>query len=470
MFFCNVVFQFCCLLPQVSLAGSIPNLGFNPCMSCIAGALSAIDSWSHHHIVFFLQYFVVALAQSLPLSALGLILQIDLDGRAHPEEVNTFYANALLVPALFKPMPGLLSDSLRLRGIGRRPVLVFIQILWCAALVQAANSRSRSSYFVFYSALALCCGAAEAVLDGASVELMQELELSGAEVQATSFAFKTAGSLVARMASPLTLAAFSSHHTAAKVCVVAPLAAVGISMCASFPAIRRADRGASSGVPWCWQSGVLAGAFFLFIRGAVPTEEDTFASFISTKVSGVWVGIRNASGSLGGFAALCCFQALPVEITKNLRLTILITTCQAVLVGGGLRLFLSTVDLSSFPWLYALCTALGGAADSLAFLPNLAICADCAPKDFGALGFAVLSLFLDLGDQVSSRLAALLTEAYHIGNGKDGVLKLSIKLVKGPLLGSSWQLCGALSPFHAAPAMSSASSRLWPQRHQLCNG
>eukprot|EP00913_Durusdinium_trenchii_P011733 g11019.t1 len=317
--------------------------------------------------VFFLQYFVVALAQSLPLSALGLILQIDLDGRAHPEEVNTFYANALL------HLQGLLSDSLRLRGIGRRPVLVFIQILWCAALVQAANSRSRSSYFVFYSALALCCGAAEAVLDGASVELMQELELSGAEADTGLVHF--------------------------------------CSIC---------NAGDFSGVPWCWQSGVLAGAFFLFIRGAVPTEEDTFASFISTKVSGVWVGIRNASGSLGGFAALCCFQALPVEITKNLRLTILITTCQAVLVGGGLRLFLSTVDLSSFPWLYALCTALGGAADSLAFLPNLAICADCAPKDQQALGFAVLSLFLDLGDQVSSRLAALLTEAYHIGNGKDG--------------------------------------------------
>eukprot|EP00435_Cladocopium_sp_Y103_P022132 s1863_g5.t1 len=63
--------------------------------------------------------------------------------------------------------------------------------------------------WAFFSAIALCCGAAEAILDGTSVELMQELELSGAEVQSTAFAFKTAGSLVAYAASPLTLAAFS---------------------------------------------------------------------------------------------------------------------------------------------------------------------------------------------------------------------------------------------------------------------
>lgn len=388
-------------------------------MWSLHAARSAIQSWSHHHFVFFMQYFLVALAQSLPVSALGLILQIDLDGRGHPEEVNTFYANVLLAPALSKPFPGALSDWLRLRGIGRRPILVVIHILWCAALVEAADSRSRSTFFAFFSAIALCCGAAEGILDGTSVELMQELELSGAEVQSTAFAFKTAGSLVAYAASPLTLALFSSHYAAAKVCALVPAVAVPISMCASFPSLPPADVRISSGFSAFCSRGALFGAFFLFIRGAVPTESDTFSSFISTKVSGVWVGVRNTSSNIGSFVALVSFQALPRKITQNLRFTILTTQCVAVLVGGTIRFLLAVKDFSSLPWMYALCAAAIGAVDSLSFLPNLAICADCAPKDFGALGFAVLSLVLDLGDQVSSRLAASLTEAFHLGSDKD---------------------------------------------------
>lgn len=43
--------------------------------------------------------------------------------------------------------------------------------------------------------IAMCCGAVEAVLDGASVELMHALELSGAEVQSTAYAFKTVRAL-----------------------------------------------------------------------------------------------------------------------------------------------------------------------------------------------------------------------------------------------------------------------------------
>lgn len=378
-------------------------------------ACSAVQSWSHHHFAFFLQYFLVAVAQSLPLSALGLILQIDLDGRNHPEQVSTFYANVLLAPAFFKPIPGGLSDWLRLKGIGRRPVLVVIWILWCAALIEAADSRSRGSYFVFYSAIALCCGAAEAVLDGATVELMQELDLSGAEVQSTAFAFKTAGSLVAYAASPVTLAVFSSHYAAAKVCALVPILAMPISMYASFPAfVARRPAGFSAKC----SRGVLFGAFFLFIRGAVPTESDTFSSFLSKQVTSVWLGVCNTMSNIGGFLALVSFQALPTKVTENLRLTILTTTTLAAMVGGLVRYFLAK-SIGSPPWIYVLCAALVGAVDSLSFLPNLAICADCSPKDFGALGFALLSLVLDLGDQVSARLAAALTEEFQLGYAKD---------------------------------------------------
>lgn len=378
-------------------------------------ACSAVDSWSHHHFAFFLQYFVVAVAQSLPLSALSLILQIDLDGRNHPEEVNTFYANALLAPAFFKPFPGGLSDWLRLRGIGRRQVLVVIYILWFAALFEVADSRSRGSYFVFYTAVALCNGAAEAVLDGATVELMQELDLSGAEVQSTAFAFKTAGSLVASAASPVTLAMFSSHYASAKVCAIVPILAIPISMYASFPTfvVRR-----PAGCSVKCSRGLLFGAFFLFIRGAVPTESDTFYSFLSYQVNAVTLGVCNTMSNIGGFLALVSFQALPTKITQNLRLTILTTTTLAAMVGGLVRYFLAK-SVGSPPWMYVVCAALVGAVDSLSFLPNLAICADCSPKDFGALGFALLSLVLDLGDQVSARLAAALTEDFQLGYAKD---------------------------------------------------
>eukprot|EP00438_Fugacium_kawagutii_P032687 Skav221348 [mRNA] locus=scaffold1845:143227:156381:- [translate_table: standard] len=61
----------------------------------------------------------------------------------------------------------------------------------------------------------------EAILDGTSVELMQELDLSGAEVQSTAFAFKTAGSMVAVAATDLILAAFSNHYIALRVCAIA---------------------------------------------------------------------------------------------------------------------------------------------------------------------------------------------------------------------------------------------------------
>ncbi|CAJ1367375.1 unnamed protein product, partial [Effrenium voratum] len=101
-----------------------------------------------------------ALAQSLPAAALALILNVDLDGRAYPEEVNTFYANVLLAPAFFKPIPGGLSDWLRLRGCGRRPFLVLIELLWCISLVFASEARTRGSFFAAFVAVALCCGAA----------------------------------------------------------------------------------------------------------------------------------------------------------------------------------------------------------------------------------------------------------------------------------------------------------------------
>ncbi|CAJ1367376.1 unnamed protein product, partial [Effrenium voratum] len=124
------------------------------------GLWDVLQTWSHQHTVFFLHYLLLALAQSLPAAALALILNVDLDGRAYPEEVNTFYANVLLAPAFFKPIPGGLSDWLRLRGCGRRPFLVLIELLWCISLVFASEARTRGSFFAAFVAVALCCGAA----------------------------------------------------------------------------------------------------------------------------------------------------------------------------------------------------------------------------------------------------------------------------------------------------------------------
>ncbi|CAJ1377244.1 unnamed protein product, partial [Effrenium voratum] len=337
------------------------------------------------------------------------------DGRAYPEEVNTFYANVLLAPAFFKPIPGGLSDWLRLRGCGRRPFLVLIELLWCISLVFASEARTRGSFFAAFVAVALCCGAAEAVLDGASVELMRNLNLCGAEVQSTAFAFKTAGSLLAFATSPLLLAT-CSHYTAAKVCAIVPLAAVPVSMFASFPVPASASCGPSRRGRVV-SAAALFGACFLFLRGAVPTEGDTFSSFMSTKVSGAWVALTTAGSSVGGLLALLAFQAMPADVTKHLVSTICATTATAVVVGGGVQFFLAAAAPSA-AWIYALGATVVGAVDTLFFLPNLAICADCAPKDFGALGFAVLSLVLDLGDQASARIAAQLVEANHLGSGQ----------------------------------------------------
>eukprot|EP00439_Symbiodinium_sp_Y106_P063423 s2518_g9.t2 len=408
-----------------------------------------VQPWTHHHLAFFVQYLLAAFAQSLPLSAMGLILNVDLDGRAHPEEVNAFYANALLAPALIRPLLGALSDGIRRCNCGRRPVLVMLQAIWAVGLVQASVSRTRWGYFVAYTAVALCTGAAEAVLDGVSVELMRNTGRSATEVQAKSFSFKTAGSLGAFAASPLMLKVFSSHFIAVRVCALVPLA-TAIATLATFPAFELPGRvftgtnthpDASSGqrqlcrlVP----RGAWFGAIFLFVRGAMPTESDTFSGFVSTKVSGVWVSIIFACSNLGSLLALLSFQALP-QCRRQLVPTVVATALLAVYGCSYARLLIraakSFLRISAFvgaavqcllvaaspsmPWIYALGAAAVGAVDSLAFLPNLAICAQCAPKDFEAAGFAVLSLILDLGDQASARMASFIVQAFDLGSGED---------------------------------------------------
>eukprot|EP00439_Symbiodinium_sp_Y106_P061308 s2518_g9.t1 len=387
-----------------------------------------VQPWTHHHLAFFVQYLLAAFAQSLPLSAMGLILNVDLDGRAHPEEVNAFYANALLAPALIRPLLGALSDGIRRCNCGRRPVLVMLQAIWAVGLVQASVSRTRWGYFVAYTAVALCTGAAEAVLDGVSVELMRNTGRSATEVQAKSFSFKTAGSLGAFAASPLMLKVFSSHFIAVRVCALVPLA-TAIATLATFPAFELPGRvftgtnthpDASSGqrqlcrlVP----RGAWFGAIFLFVRGAMPTESDTFSGFVSTKVSGVWVSIIFACSNLGSLLALLSFQALP-QCRRQLVPTVVATALLAAFVGAAVQCLLVAAS-PSMPWIYALGAAAVGAVDSLAFLPNLAICAQCAPKDFEAAGFAVLSLILDLGDQASARMASFIVQAFDLGSGED---------------------------------------------------
>jgi len=368
-----------------------------------------MQPWTHHHLAFFVQYLLAAFAQSLPLSAMGLILNVDLDGRAHPEEVNAFYANALLAPALIRPLLGALSDGIRRCNCGRRPVLVMLQVIWAVGLVQASVSRTRWGYFVAYTAVALCTGAAEAVLDGVSVELMRNTGRSATEVQAKSFSFKTAGSLGAFAASPLMLKVFSSHFIAVRVCALVPLA-TAIATLATFPAFELPGRvftgtnthpDASSGqrqlcrlVP----RGAWFGAIFLF-------------------VSGVWVSIIFACSNLGSLLALLSFQALP-QCRRQLVPTVVATALLAAFVGAAVQCLLVAAS-PSMPWIYALGAAAVGAVDSLAFLPNLAICAQCAPKDFEAAGFAVLSLILDLGDQASARMASFIVQAFDLGSGED---------------------------------------------------
>ncbi|CAE7233225.1 unnamed protein product [Symbiodinium necroappetens] len=387
-----------------------------------------MQPWTNRHLAFFVQYLLAAFAQSLPLSAMGLILNVDLDGRAHPEEVNAFYANALLAPALIRPLLGALSDGVRRCNCGRRPVLVLLQVIWALGLVQASVSRTRWGYFVAYTAVALCTGAAEAVLDGVSVELMRKTGRSATEVQAKSFSFKTAGSLAAFAASPLMLKVFSSHYMAVRVCALVPLA-TAIATLTTFPAFELPGRvgagtnahpGASSGqrqlcrlVP----RGAWFGAIFLFVRGAMPTESDTFSGFVSTKVSGVWVSIIFACSNLGSLLALVSFQALP-QCRRRLVPTIVATAILSAFVGAAVQCLLAAAS-PSMPWMYALGAAAVGAVDSLSFLPNLAICAQCAPKDFEAAGFALLSLILDLGDQASARMASFIVQAFDLGSAED---------------------------------------------------
>jgi len=390
-------------------------------------ARSACWRWHHGHCVFFLNYFFIAAAQTLPLASLGLILNIDLDGRAHPEQVNNFYANALLMPAFAKPFLGGFSDWLQRRQYGRKCVLVLALITWCVSLLQASCARTRDSYFVWYTALGLSSSAAEAVLDGVAVELMRSLRLSGSEVQSSAFASRMAGSLIASLFSPLVLHLTGSHYVAVRVCVSMPLVALIVVLLTTYPSASANDPrtiwcNVSRPGPWClhwWasSSGVHAAALFLFLRSVVPTEDDTFSGFVSTKVDGVWVAICSACSNLGGIAGLLAFQALPDRFTKRLQPAVVLTTLLTVAVGGSVQFFLARCG-SSAPWVYATAAFASGAMDTTSFLPMLALCAQCAPKDFEAAGFAMMSLLLDLADQVSARASGLLTQEWLIGSGE----------------------------------------------------
>ncbi|CAE8606858.1 unnamed protein product [Polarella glacialis] len=366
---------------------------------------------------------------SLPLPAFNLILNVDLHGNAYPEKVNTLYANALLLPALAKPVVGCLSDVLQKWKCGRRRLLVAVFALWCGAIILAARSTTLNMYFVGFMSVSLAAAAAESILDGASVELMRSLDLSGAEVQSTAYGMRMAGSLAASLVSPVTVLLLPSHSAAASACIVVPLAGIASAVFTSWPQRCAAEERphlssitAGQSGPWCarwWPltAASAAPALFLFVRSTVPSENDTWFSFMSTKVTGVWFSIAMMGSNLGGILGLLAFQALPKRFVKQIIPTILLTTTLSVVIGALVRCFLVDADVNA-PWAFALAHLLVAAVDTAAFLPSLALCAQCASKEYAAAGFAAMALVLDMGDQFSARLSGFLTEDWLIGSGQ----------------------------------------------------
>lgn len=354
--------------------------------------------------------------------------------QARPEKVSAYYA-AVFSTSLLKPVFGVLSDCCPL-GVRRRAVMVpACALAAVSTLCLGLAVRSEGGLYAAGLAAAVGLCAAEAGADGALVE---HGKLAGADVAtlqvaamgvrtAASAAASAAGALLLRVWSPRMLISLSSAGgaCAAAAALFLPEAAAECDGVSSPEQRAWTPREALAWLRSCVRrqptaalGRIGAASALLFALGALPRSDDAYAAFVTAGLQpplsdwafGVAEGCAQAGALLGTYlyGTLC--------LAYNTRA--LLAAC--TVAGACGSLLRAAAPLGCFgiaPAAFvSLAAVVVSVTDRLAFMPQLVLCAELAPRGGEAAGFASFIALSDAGSLAGAALTVSLTAGLRVGS------------------------------------------------------
>lgn len=299
------------------------------------------------------------------------------------------------------------------------------------------------------AAVGLC--AAEAGADGALVE---RGKLAGADVAtlqvaamgvrtAASAAASAAGALLLRVWSPRTIISFSSVAGACAAAASLLLPEAGVTVVCesraglSSGALPQGDLGSpeedarTRRLTLAWLRAHLqqratlarvgAASTLLFVLGALPRSDDAYAAFVTAGLSpplpdwafGLAAGCAQGGALLGTYlyGTLCLAYS-----TRALLAAGTVAGACSSLLRAAAPLGCLGIPPAAFVSLAAVVVSI---ADRMAFMPQLVLCAELAPRGGEAAGFASFVALSDAGSLAGAGIAVALTAALKVGSAAD---------------------------------------------------
>ena len=289
------------------------------------------------------------------------------------------------------------------------------------------------------AAISMC--AAEAGADGALVE---RGKLAGADVAtlqvaamgvrtAASAAASAAGALLLRAASPRTLISLSSVAGACAAAAALYLPEIATE-CMSREAVSSPEQSA-----WtprraleCLRACVLrqpraalgrvgAASALLFALGALPRSDDAYAAFVTAGLQpplsdwafGLAEGCAQGGALLGTYLYGMFCQAYS---TRALLAAGTLAGACGSLLRAAAPLGCFGLPSAAFVSLAAIVVSI---TDRMAFMPQLVLCAELAPRGGEAAGFASFVALSDAGSLAGAALTVTLTAALKVGSATE---------------------------------------------------
>ena len=141
-------------------------------------------------------FFLLSMAQALPLTAIQVLLNRDLGLAERPEQVNKYFAVEFSASAL-KPAYALLSDLCPIFGRRRVPYMASGAFAYAVAMQFYARVHSINNLYVAGVASVVVFAICETGADGALVQLGARDEKKAMQMQAAGMLVRSAGSFTA---------------------------------------------------------------------------------------------------------------------------------------------------------------------------------------------------------------------------------------------------------------------------------
>ena len=413
-------------------------------------------------------FFLLTMAQSLPLTAIQVVLNRDLGLQERPEALNRFFAVEFSM-SMLKPIYAAVSDLLPIARRRRVPYMMIGGVMYAVMLQAYASVRTIGQLYAAGVCSVIFYAICETGADGLLVQLSGTDPRRAMSTQATGMLVRSAGSFVATALSIPLLAAVPARACISAAGLFALAAAAAAAKVAEEQVVVHAndspggvgaghaegrDRGAGAGFSGLGfgSAGFVglglrglarfvrrglgspatarrlgAAAAFLFAYRVMPTAMVTFTAFTYARFSmpdSYRAGLLLVSMG-GGVAATAAYGRIAAA-GAPLSTTFVVGAFADAVLGLG-RLIVVQADRHRDGGNGAARAPMGAlvASDALTsfgqmvgYMPVLALAARCAPRGLEATGYSALLFVADLATGAGSLLAAELTRSMGLGAGE----------------------------------------------------